>query len=41
VPNISHVFYGRDVGYQITQIKLDEHLEKISATQIRQNMGLA
>jgi adenylylsulfate kinase len=33
--NISHVFYGRDVGYQIARIDLDQPLEAISATQIR------
>lgn len=39
-PNISHVFYGRDVGYKISQIKLSDNLEQISATQIRRQMGI-
>jgi hypothetical protein len=35
VPNISHVFYGRDVGYKVEQLSLDESLEGVSATLIR------
>ncbi len=35
VPNISHVFYGREVGYQIERIHLDEATEAISATEER------
>lgn len=35
VPNISHVFYGRDVGYSVERIELDAQTEAISATQIR------
>jgi cytidyltransferase-like protein len=36
VPNITHVFYGRDVGYAVERIVLDEATEDISATKIRQ-----
>jgi len=36
VPNISHVFYGRDVGYRVEQLMLGAVLENISATSIRQ-----
>ena len=36
VPNISHVFYGRDVGYRVEQLALGDALENISATSIRQ-----
>src|SRR6266849_2973474 len=36
LPNITHVFYGRDVGYSVERIVLDEATEEISATQIRQ-----
>jgi hypothetical protein len=36
VPNISHVFYGRDVGYRVEQLTLGADLENISATSIRQ-----
>ncbi|NEU98271.1 adenylyl-sulfate kinase [Bradyrhizobium uaiense] len=35
LPNITHVFYGRDVGYTIERIVLDEATEAISATEIR------
>lgn len=40
VPNITGVYYGRDVGYKVEQIKLDEQTENISATKIRKEMGL-
>ena len=35
VPNITNITYGRDVGYTITQEKLSEEIESISATKIR------
>lgn len=35
VPNITNIFYGRDVGYKIEQIVLDESTQNISATKIR------
>ena len=35
VPNITHAFYGRDVGYAVERINLDEATEAISATQVR------
>ena len=38
LPNITNVFYGRDVGYTVERIVLDEVTENISATKIR---GLA
>ena len=40
VPNISHIFYGRDVGYKIERIDLDAQLQGISATEFRRNAGL-
>lgn len=40
VPNIVEIVYGRDVGYSITKIELDKEIEKISATNIRKEMGL-
>jgi adenylylsulfate kinase len=40
VPNITNIVYGRDVGYKIEKIELPEEIEKISATEIRKNMGL-
>ena len=36
VPNIVDITYGRNVGYSITQERLGEEIESISATQIRQ-----
>jgi nicotinic acid mononucleotide adenylyltransferase len=39
VPNITHVFYGRDVGYAIERIDLDTATEAISATAIREQIA--
>jgi cytidyltransferase-like protein len=38
LPNITNIFYGRDVGYEIERIVLDDASELISATQIRNLM---
>jgi cytidyltransferase-like protein len=35
LPNITNVFYGRDVGYTVERIVLDEATESISATHVR------
>ena len=35
VPNITNVFYGRDVGYNVERIMLDEETEAISASNVR------
>jgi cytidyltransferase-like protein len=35
VPNITGIFYGRDVGYTVERLILDEETERISATDIR------
>jgi hypothetical protein len=35
LPNITNVLYGRDVGYTVERIVLDEATEAISATQVR------
>jgi hypothetical protein len=35
LPNITNVFYGRDVGYAIERIVLDEATEAKSATNVR------
>lgn len=40
LPNITNIFYGRDVGYSIARIDLDNSLEEISATKIRAAIGL-
>jgi len=41
LPNVTHVFYGRDVGYVVERIVLDEATEAISATETRKKAGLA
>lgn len=38
LPNITNVFYGRDVGYTVERIELDAVTESISATDIRRRM---
>ena len=40
VPNITNIFYGRDVGYKIEQITLDEATQNISATKVRSQLGV-
>ena len=35
IPDISEVCYGRNVGWDMREIKLSEHYEKISSTKIR------
>jgi adenylylsulfate kinase len=40
MPNITGVYYGRDVGYKVEQIKLDDEIEAISATNIRKELGI-
>lgn len=40
VPNITEIVYGRDVGYKITQETFSEEINSISATKIRNTMGL-
>ena len=38
VPNITSIFYGRDVGYGIERIDLDASLQAVSATDARARM---
>jgi hypothetical protein len=40
LPNITHVIYGRDVGYVIEQVHLAPEIEEISATVKRKELGL-
>lgn len=40
VPNITNITYGRDVGYKIEQEVFDDAIHNISATKIRNEMGL-
>jgi adenylylsulfate kinase len=39
LPNITHVFYGRDVGYAVERIDLDQSLQGISATELRKKLS--
>jgi len=39
LPNIMHIFYGRDVGYVIERIELDLSTENISATEVRNRLS--
>lgn len=39
VPNITGIFYGRDVGYVVEQINLDSMIENISATEQRRKLA--
>jgi adenylylsulfate kinase len=38
LPNITHIFYGRDVGYVIEQIELDGATQAVSATDMRRRL---
>jgi len=38
IPDIERVCYGREVGWDIRQIKLDDETEAISATKIREEL---
>ena len=40
VPNIVNITYGRNVGYKIEQEVFDDEIHAISATKIRESMGL-
>jgi adenylylsulfate kinase len=39
LPNVTSIFYGRDVGYTVERIELDEHVERISATEARKRLS--
>lgn len=41
VPDIGSVCYGRDVGYEVREIRLDEATEAISGTNIRKSIEAA
>lgn len=40
VPNITHIGYGRGVGYTIAEEKFDDAITSISGTEIRKQMGM-
>jgi adenylylsulfate kinase len=39
LPNITNVFYGRDVGYTLERIDLDHSFQSISATDLRRRLS--
>ena len=39
LPNITNVFYGRDVGYAVERIDLDHSVQSISATNLRRRIS--
>ncbi len=39
LPNITNVFYGRDVGYAVERLELAPEIEGISATDIRERIA--
>jgi predicted kinase len=38
LPNITHVFYGRDVGYVVDRIDIDAAMHAVSATDMRRKL---
>lgn len=40
LPNISNVYYGRDVGYSIEELVLPPAVRAISATEVRSRIGM-
>jgi hypothetical protein len=38
LPNVTNVFYGRDVGYAVERLELPPEIEGISATEIRRRI---
>jgi adenylylsulfate kinase len=40
LPNITDIFYGRDVGYRIERIDLDDRLTAVSATKERAKLSV-
>ena len=39
LPNVTNIFYGRDVGYAIERLSLSDEIEQISATDQRKRLG--
>jgi adenylylsulfate kinase len=38
IPNITHIFFGRDVGYSLERIDLDDSYHLVSATNVRKRL---
>jgi hypothetical protein len=39
LPTVTHVFFGRDVGYVVEKLELGAEFEAISATEVRRRLG--
>lgn len=39
IPNIEGVYWGRDVGYHVGEVNVDDALKRISGTNIRSSIG--
>jgi hypothetical protein len=39
IPNISAIYYGREVGYIVERIELDPEIEKLSGSDFRRRIG--
>jgi len=39
-PDIEGIFYGRDVGYKVEQVRLDKKTEEISGTKLRKEKNI-
>lgn len=39
LPNVTSILYGRDVGYSVERIDLPQHIEAISATDLRRRIA--
>lgn len=39
-PDIEGVYWGRDVGYHVGEVQVDEHIKRISGTKIRTDIKL-
>lgn len=40
LPNVTAILYGRDVGYKVERVDLDEALTNTSATDLRKRIGV-
>ena len=38
IPNIDQIIYGRSVGYEVKQVRLDDKIESVSGTKIREEL---
>ena len=38
IPNVTHIFYGRDVGYVVERLEIDSAYHEVSATRVRHRL---